>query len=347
LMRPVANVHIVAKGTAANVVPAKVEVEAGVISPVASEVEGVLFDSQLTPGAVVKKDDVIARIDPRDVDLEIKRAQSEFEAETEKLRIANDMTELTVKMADDDFAEIERRYRLKEIPDVEFARREQERRLAKQERESVATENKRKLAVLENTLDTAKLKRTKMTIVAPFDGVVTEVFVNPRDLVTARQPLATLIPHSRLVRAKIAEKNFALVQEKQKVQVSLLGYENGKMFDATVKSKLPTAEPGTQRYSAFLDVQIDEKELMPGMTGDAGIYIDEHRDVTVVPKRAVSNGRVMVVEGGRVRSKYIDIGYRDLVKVEVTKGLAPGEQVIVKEPDEFREGQRVRVVAEN
>jgi hypothetical protein len=54
---------------------------------------------------------------------------------------------------------------------------------------------------------------------------------------------------------------------------------------------------------------------------------------------------VFVVKDGRAQARQIELGYLDLNRAEVTKGLAEGELVIVENIDLFRDGQRVRLPA--
>ncbi len=341
-LRPVAKVATIAKGNAANVVAASVIIEPGVVSSLASEVDGRLVESKLSPGLEVKEGETLAQLDTADVDLEIARATTEHNAAKKSIEIAKTMSDLAWKTKEEELKETRRLYDLKSVAEVDWTLKQRDVEVAKQRRLSDDAENERKLESLKNTLDSAELKRKKMTILAPFDGVVTEVFVNRKDLVSNKQPLAKLIPHTRLVRARIPEEDFAAVQVGQKVQVSLLGYSR-QTFEATIRSKLPTTEPGTQRYSAILDLNIGADKLVPGLTGDAAIYIDERKDVVVVPRRAVTDGFVLLVEDGRILKRSVELGYTDLNYAEVKQGLQVGAVVVLEELDRFRDGQRVRV----
>lgn len=340
--RPIARVETIRKGNVADVVGATVVVEPGVVSPIMSEVEGRLIESKLAVGTEFKAGDVIARIDPADVDLEIEHAQNEYDAADKSIKIAQEIAKLRVASAKEDLKEAERLFEKKDLAENDILRKRREEEVAEQSRLNDEAENVRRLAALKNTLKVAQRKKDKMTIKAPFDGVVTEVFVNPQDLVSGKQSLANLIALTRLVRAKIPEEHFAAVQVGQRVVVSLLGYRE-KTFEAKIRAKLPTSEPGTQRYSAFLDIEIEPAKLVPGLTGDAAIYVDEHRDVVLVPRRALSDDYVFVVEGSVVRQQRVELGFKDLNVAEVKTGLKPGDRVIVEELDLFRPGQRVRV----
>jgi len=67
----------------------------------------------------------------------------------------------------------------------------------------------------------------------------------------------------------------------------------------------------------------------------------------LVPKRAVvtRNGQpsVWVVTGGVAASRQVTLGPDRLDQVEIAKGLAPGEAVVLNAPETVSDGGRVRV----
>jgi multidrug efflux pump subunit AcrA (membrane-fusion protein) len=109
---------------------------------------------------------------------------------------------------------------------------------------------------------------------------------------------------------------------------------------------LPSADPTTQRYSVYLDVQLPEgREVMPGLTGEATITIAERPNAVTIPRRALVGDYVYLVEGGRVIQRKVEKGYDSLSVVEILKGVDNGAQVIVEQQDRFRSGDRVRTEA--
>ena len=124
----------------------------------------------------------------------------------------------------------------------------------------------------------------------------------------------------------------------------LLIYGNQPPFDAVVSKVLPIANEATQRYTVFLDVAVDPVRLVPGSNGQVNITVEEREDRPLIPRRALFNGtNVFVVQEGRVQLREVSLGLVSLSTAEITKGLAPGELVIVENLDTFRNGQRVRI----
>jgi multidrug efflux pump subunit AcrA (membrane-fusion protein) len=71
-----------------------------------------------------------------------------------------------------------------------------------------------------------------------------------------------------------------------------------------------------------------------------------HEKTLIVPRRAVLDRNLYVVNDGRVELRKVELGYLSLTEVEVLSGVKEGEQVIVEKPERFRVGERVRVEIE-
>jgi RND family efflux transporter MFP subunit len=202
--------------------------------------------------------------------------------------------------------------------------------------------NRQTLETFKNSIAGKEILLKKMTITAPFDGIVTAVFFRPGALLPAKTPIAKLITISRTVEAKISEENFQGIKLGQKATVRFTGGREN--LDAKVIKILPTADPETQRYVIHLDVKIDPEQLVPGATGEVTVIIAERPDAILIPRRALKNKKsVFVAVDGRVQLRPVEVGYTDLMLAEITKGVAVGEQVIVEELDKLQDGDRVRI----
>lgn len=340
-LRPTARVSATAGGTAVNLVPGSVTVQAEYQMELKSEIGGRVLKSELDAGLKVPAGTVLVQIDPGDLALEIERTESEYEAKKKSLAVGSAIR-LNLATARENLENLERMTGAGNYPPAEL---EKQRRGVKQIEQSLALEevaNEQTLSVYENTLKVKRRQLQKMTIVAPFDGTVSEVYARPGDLIGPGSPIAVLISTSRTVEGKISEENFSGVKVGQKAQVRFLGYGDGQ-YDATVTKILPTADPATQRYIVHLAVQIDPEKLIPGITGEVTIVVGERPAEVIIPRRALFGSNVYVVADGRVQLRAVETGFVSLTSVEVLKGLKAGEQVIVEDLDQFREGDRVRV----
>jgi RND family efflux transporter MFP subunit len=340
-LRPEARVAQVVKGTARDVVPGSVVVRAEYAMELKSEIGGriVSKDYQLDPGQAVKAGAVLVRIDTGDIDLDIDKTQSDYEATKKRIAVGSQIA-LELETAKADLDNSERLFKLGSISDTEIQRM---RRSVKQIEQKLALEdvaNKQLVEGIENSLKTKQRQREKMTITAPFDGVVEKVLARPGDLIGGGSPIATLIATSRTVEAKISEENFSGIKLGQKAWVHFLGY--APTYEATVTKILPTADPETQRYIVYLEIKnIAPELLVPGITGEVSIVVAERQTQALVPRRALFGHNVYVVKNGEVELRHVQLGYVDLVQVEIVNGLTEGETVIVEQLDRFHPGERV------
>lgn len=183
----------------------------------------------------------------------------------------------------------------------------------------------------------------KMTIRAPSDGQIDGALTWKGALIGSGTTVATFFSNTRVVAAKISEESFGKVKIGQEARVRLLTYGE-QYFEAKVSKLHPKADDA-QRFTAFLDVTVDDPDVLkPGSTGEVTITVDKRPDALMIPRRALfDSDKVFVVKGGRVARRQVVTGYVALNIVEVTKGLEAGEQVIVDRLEDFREGQRVKV----
>jgi RND family efflux transporter MFP subunit len=342
LMRPVAEVAVVTSGRAIHAVPGSVEVKAEFTMELKSEEGGRITFSALDPGTKIHKDDVLVQIDTGDIDLEIERIKDEIVAAKRKVELGSTLRADVLNMRDTN-VNLEHQVKSGSFPESEM---EKQRRLLQQlEQRMELDEVNNKLALdnSENLLRTKERAKGKMTIAAPTDGVIATVNLNARvgDLIGKESPIATVISSSRTVEAKVSEENFAGIKVGQKASVRFLGY-GSLLYNATVFKVLPTANAETQRYIVHLTVDIPVEKLVPGLTGEVSIILGEREAAAIIPRRAVRNNEVLVVSGGRVELRKVQVGYQ-LDQAEILQGLRKDELVIVEGLDLFQAGDRVRV----
>lgn len=338
--RPVALVAKVVSGTAYKMVPGSVIVQAEYDMELRSEVGGRLVQSHLDHGAPVAAGSILAQLDTGDLALEIEGIQDRYESEKKRIAVGSAIL-LELQSAQESLENYERLTKAGNYPEAELIKQRRLVRQIEQRLELEKVANQQLLDNLENTLKVKQRQLEKMTIVAPFDGVVSEVKARPGDLIGANSPIAKLISTSRTVEAKISEENFADLKLGQKSSVRFLPY-GMQLYDATITKILPTSDPETQRYIVHLDVKIDPEKLVPGITGEVSIIVGERKANANIPRRALFGNNLYVVKDGCVELRNVELGFTSLTTVEVLKGLEPGEEVIVDELDRFRQGDRVR-----
>ncbi len=192
----------------------------------------------------------------------------------------------------------------------------------------------------------AELQIEKMAIKAPSDGQIDATYTHRGALIGGGVRVATWFSNTRVVAAKISEESFGKVKIGQKARLRLLTYGHQE-FDATVSKLLPKADEA-QRFTVFLDVAVEAERkaelLKPGSTGEVTITVAERPNQVMIQRRALfDSDKVYVVNGGRVELRKVQVGFLALNVAEIIEGVKEGEQVIVDNLYQFRDGQRVSV----
>jgi len=329
-LRPEAQVVLVKRGKAVDARPGSVVVQAEREADLKSEYGGRILKSDLRPGTKFKAGEFLVQLDTHELELEIQKTQSDMDT-AEKRIAAGSTFDTLIANARDDLATKEKQYKLGSLSETDFTEAKRALEHLEQSRELERLDNQQKLDNLKNALKTEQLQLSRMTLTAPFEGVVSTVYASQDDIIAPNQPIAHLITTSRRVG--------------QKASVRFLTYGDPPS-NATVAKILPTADPETQRYMVYLNVEIPPEKLVPGITGEASIDVGEHENTLIVPRRAVSGHNLLVVDGGRVELRRVELGFASLNEVEVLSGVRERDAVIAEQLDQFQPGDHVRTSVE-
>jgi RND family efflux transporter MFP subunit len=328
-------------GVALRTVPGTVTAKAEFDAPIKSEVGGRVQTTALEIGRKFFKGDTLVTIDSGDVDLEIERIKNEIVAAKRRKEIGSTLS-ADEKNKLDYLDVLERQVKSGASSPLELEREKRLHQQLVQRRELEEVTLRLSLENLENQLQAREREKSKMTITAPADGVVTSVDARVGDLIGSNAIIATLISVGRTIEAKISEENFAAVRLGQRATVRFLTFGDDQ-YEAKISKILPAADPATQRYTVFLDLILPEgRVLLPGLTGEVIIVIEERANAVLIPRRALVGDHVYVLEGSKVALRKVQKGFEGMNEAEIVSGLKEGELVVLEQQDRYRDGDRVR-----
>lgn len=289
--------------------------EAEMSSRVAGQI--VEISKGLRVGSVVKKGDLLLRIDPDDYEQERLRseaqlAQSKADLSRIEVELVNLLTKKTLAESDLQVA-IQEYDRIKSLTDqnVAAATDLDTQRLRKQVYQRSLLDLERQCAVCEPQILSAKamimtresdlqrarldLERTRIT--APFDGVVGEMLVEVGELVRLNQPLLTVVDLSRL------EMPVSLPASQLKaVEIGSVARIYEEMSDepiarATITRISPAIDEISRTFEVFLviDTPGEQGVLRPGLFLRAEIDGRHYENILTVP-RSLFVGDVVYVD---------------------------------------------------
>ena len=197
------------------------------------------------------------------------------------------------------------------------------------------------LAQAELALADAEEQLAKARIIAPFDGVVTAVYIREGELASGRA-LDVMDTSSLQVVLNIDEVDIPLIREGQQTTLRLEAWPDN-LIPSTVQSIAPAGtntNTGLVNYQARLSLQTD-LAVRVGMTANATLTTAERNDVLLVPNRAITANRqtgqffVNKIIGQTENGAYdtiqveITVGLRDGRNTEVLSGVAAGDQLLI------------------
>ncbi len=319
---------------------------------VASKATGRLEWLGVAEGSRVKKDEVIARLESRDVS-----AQREQAAANVRVAAAN------VEQARAELRDAERNLeRSRELATKSFISASAlDQAVARADKSRAAVKSaEASLGVAQANLKAADVAVDQTQIRAPFDGVVLTKNANVGDNITpfsnaldTKGAVVTMADMETLeVEADVSESQLARIRAEQPAEIQLDALP-GERFAGVVSRIVPTVDRAKATVLVKIRFLQRDPRILPDMSAKVTFLEREpsaadRKPVTVVPKAAVTQrdgaSTVFVVREGVARATRVQTG-RDIGEAIEVSGVEPGARVVVKPPDRPLDGARVRVDA--
>jgi RND family efflux transporter MFP subunit len=291
-------------GPAVQAVYATGTVEPVVMLPIAPRIGARLVQLAVDEGAVVRKGDVLARLESEDV--------------------TNNVTQLAAE--------------------EDFARRDYLRNEALVKGGFVArqTYDKSKSAwdAARAAVAAARAQIGYMTLTAPTDGRIIRRDGEVGQFLPVNQPLFWLSCLSPLrISADVDEEDIATIKIGQRVLIRADAFP-GRTFSGQVQAITPKGDPIARSYRVRITLT-ENSPLQIGMTAETNIVTYEKPRALLVPTSAVSGGTIWLVRDGRLARQAVSTGISGKSDVEITHGIALGDNLVMTPDAAFVEGTAV------
>ena len=189
----------------------------------------------------------------------------------------------------------------------------------------------------------ASLART--AIVAPFDGVIGQRLVEPGANVTPQTPIYVVVSRGAQVIVTLRDTDAADIKPGTAVEVSTP--ENRTPVAGRVLAVAPLGDQRAHTLEVRISADDPAVTLRPGTLAQVRLITTEKPDALAVPSTALTPSdhgasRVWVVVDGKAQPRDVTVGISDRANTEVTKGLKPGDVVIVRGYATLHDNQAVK-----
>ncbi|MBO5018041.1 MAG: efflux RND transporter periplasmic adaptor subunit [Alistipes sp.] len=282
----------------------------------AFKLSGRVVDIPVAKGMAVKQGELLARLDSRDVELQLSAARAAYDEAVSRLNRA-------------------------------------ERLLAHNAISEQEVESLRNAAVqAEAAKDNAESLLADTRIVAPFDGVVERTYVDAFQRVASGETIVRIVKPRSTTVGFTAPESLVPVLSNQATRYSVVFDAYPEVyFTAVIKSFARTSSDALGFPVSLRLTDVGNYAISPGMTCIAIVSVEEDSTAVVLPLSAIyapvgSYDSVWVVDAeGRVERRRVTLGsLTGSADVVVLSGVEAGERVVTAGVYQLTEGERVKVI---
>ena len=308
------------------------QAEANEEAELSFRVAGSLIELSANIGDTVKKGQLLANLDPTDLEVRLRDAEAEVTSAEANLELANVMLTRSRNL-----------FEKRAGPQVEVDR------AAAQVETSKAN-----AAALRTKRDIAQSELSYAQLTAPFDGVIAARYAQNFQTVQAREPILRLLDTSRIkFGVDLPETAMPLLPYAKEIWVTFQAAPGNKL-PATIQDVSHEASRSTRTYR--LTVLMDQPagvRILPGMSGELRARLEPP---STQPKAMEVLASALFEESdGTTRVWLVDTStmtvHRQPVKATrptsvgfLVEGLKPGQTVVIAGVHYLKEGQKVRIM---
>jgi len=324
------------------------------MATVSSKVTGKVLEIYVEEGMEVKKNQVLARLDPENSSTMLTMAERELEAARRNL------TEIEVRLAEAR-RNLERNETLVKQQLVSQTALDTSRAEANALAARLAA-SEAQVKVSESSLAMRRIDYNDLNVRAPFDGVVISKDAQPGEMISpmsagggfTRTGIATIVDmSSREVEVDVNEAYINRVKSNQRVEATLDAYPDAPLA-AHVVNIVPTAD----RTKATVRVRIGFEKLEPQILPDMGIkvrFLDDQpvqpvatqgpriRVPAVAVQKVEGESYVWVVSGDRVERRAVTLGPESEGTIEIRAGVNSGDELVSPVVQGLVDGGKVKL----
>lgn len=275
---PAYNTTTIARGSIKQVVTATGQLDAVLSVDVGSQISGLIVKLHADFNTVVKKDQIIAEIDPATYQQKLRQA----EADLASTKASNQLQILNTERTRELFAK--------------SLVTQQDRDQA----DALLAQSNAQLLTRQAAVDNANVDLARCTIRSPIDGIVISKQTEEGKTVAAslNSPILFTIANDLAkmqITAAVAEADVGAVEENQAVTFTVDAFPNRNFTGKVTQVRnAPKTTSNVVTYETIISVDNRDLKLRPGMTANVSIIVASREDTLRLPNAAL---RVRLPEG--------------------------------------------------
>jgi RND family efflux transporter MFP subunit len=197
-----------------------------------------------------------------------------------------------------------------------------------------------------SSLDTARSQLVDTVVKAPISGTISVVTGTQGQMVSAQSAVATIANTNPIIaKVNVSESELLKLQVGSSVTVGVDSLD--KRIEARVSAVNPVMDNDLKAYPVEISVPNGSGELKSGMVVTVYMKSEAPKNI-LVSQDAITEqaGKkyAYVVEGTVAKRVEVQTGQESAKQIEVTKGLAEGQNVVVKGVSLLTDGAKINVV---
>jgi len=260
----------VEKGKISNIVTATGTIEAVTSIEVGTQVSGIIEKIYVDFNDIVKQGQLLAQLDKKQLTAQLEQSSASL-----------DQAKAQLTYQEATFTRLKALYEKKLIAQSDY-----DQALYNYENAKSSVKN------AQSSYDRNKVNLDYSTISSPIDGVVLNRAIEEGQTVAASFNTPTLFTivndlTQMEVETSVDEADIGKVKEGQRVEFTVDAYSEKKFEGKVSEVRIqPTTTNNVVTYSVILSAPNPDKELMPGMTASAIIYVEEKDSVLMLAGKA-------------------------------------------------------------
>lgn len=199
------------------------------------------------------------------------------------------------------------------------------------------------------TLESSKLQFEKTRIVAPINGVIVDLpYYTQGTQVEAGMTIAKVMDYRTMyMNVQFPEKYISAIRPGLKAMLTNYTIPDDTIT-GTITQLSPAIDAETRTFKGSITINNPDLLLRPGMFVKADIVTTSKDSVIVIPKNIILSRQrgktVFVVDRGVAAERIIETGLENLTEVEVTRGLAKNDRLVVSGFETLSARSKVKIV---